>query len=220
MKHANPHFSVTIEPHLPLFDSERLFVTHEKAHVDEQMAKLRERPALLRWLAPTIGEPKLKDWEGYQKSLNHYLQTLNDHEQAIDNGMVPVKFFVLNMTKKPDAAIKIQLQVEDGVIEPTQTVPKRPTRIDGPQHVPDWTPKSHPTIVTVAKAVVAGGFSRSNVKIDTQAISAEFSQLEAEDSADLLYEALYVQLSGKTRFTYTIHSKHVPHGEHGDVVVT
>jgi len=213
-KKTVPHFAVTVEAHLPQFDSERLFVVNEKAFAQQEVAKLRERSKLLNVLAPVLGEPKLKDWRDYAHALDQYVDKLNKHEQEIADGLMPVKFFVINLTDGDDKAIKIQVKIAGGTVHPAQKPPQRPTRIDGPQHVVDWTPSSAPSVATVVS-----GFSRSQVKIGAHAIAAEFSELEAQDSADLVHEVLYIQGDEQTRFTYEITSKHVKTPEHGDVVL-
>jgi hypothetical protein len=212
MEQSHPHYAISVEARLPEFETERLFVINEKEHAHGQVVKLRQRKSGL--LAGLARDPKLKDWKHYIQALDHYATKIDQHEEEIAEGLVPVKFFVVNMGDKADEAIKIRVKVENGTIHPAKQAPERPERVDdGPAHIDlkEYTPPPQ------LKQVVGLGFRRSEVKITAHAVEAEFSQLEAQDSADLVHQVLYVAGNKDTKFSYEITSKHLPEVQRGEV---
>jgi hypothetical protein len=209
MQKDRPHYAITVEARLPEFEAERLFVINEKEFAHEELAKLKKKSS---WLSFLPVEPKLKDWKHYIRELDHYSARMDRHEEEVADGLVPVKFFVVNMGDRGDAAIKVKVRVEHGTIHPAKTAPVRPARVDaGPEHVPDWKP------APMIKQAVVGGFARSGIKIDAHEVEAELSMLEAQDSADLVHQVLYVDGNKDTRFMYEIRSKHLVGVVRGEV---
>lgn len=211
MQEATPTFSVTVETRVPPFDTERLFVINEKKHARRELARLKERHPVLAAVLPVLGSLKAKDWKHYLEALNHYWEKLDHHEEEIIQGMVPVKFFVINNGAETDEAIRIRVQVENGTIHPAKEAPVRPVRIDGGQHVAD------PEQVTAPMVPPIGRFSRRGIKVTPHAVEAEFSMLEGHDSADLVRQVLYVDVHDDTRLTYEIRSKRMKEVQGGEV---
>jgi hypothetical protein len=211
MHEANPIYAVAVEARLPEFESERLFVINEKQYAHKELEQLESKhPAVKAARAvthPVTGALKPQDWKHYLHALDRYWDKMGDHMQEIADGLVPLKFFVVNTGSELDEAIKIKVHVQYGVIHPKKAGPERPVRIDGAQHVSNWSPR----------APLVGGFSRSKIKITPHSIEATFSQLQAQDSADLVHQIVYVKGDERTRFTYEIGSKRLGVVERGEV---
>jgi hypothetical protein len=207
MEQTSSIYEVTVEAKLPEFDTERLFVANEKKYAHGELERLENRPAALKAARVVLGVPKPKDWKQYIHALDHYWVKMHEHMEEIADGLVPLKFFVVNNGPDLDETINIKVHVENGTIHPAKQAPRRPARIDGPQHVPDWSPR----------APLVGGFSRRGIRITPHTVEATFSQLEAQDSADLVHQILYVQGDDKTRFSYEITSKRLGVTERGEV---
>jgi hypothetical protein len=204
-------YSVTVEAKLPEFDSERLFVVNEKKYAQGELKRLEQKPGIAKVLraaaAPMAKLLKPKDWRAYLKELDHYWVKLHDHMEDIAEGDVPLKFYVINNGPELDEKIEVTVHVHQGTIRPSKQAPERPERIDGDQHVPNWTPRQP----------VMGGFSRSKINVTPHTVTATFSQLEGHDSADLVHQILYVHGDEHTRFTYEIRSQRLGVIERGEV---
>jgi hypothetical protein len=209
MQEQNSIYAVTVEAKLPEFDTERLFVVNEKKYAEKELGRLQRKPGMVRAVHAALGALKPKDWKDYLRHLDHYWVRLSDHMEEIADGMVPLKFYVINNGPELDEKIRIRVHVHQGTIRPSKVPPVRPERIDGEQHVTNWSPQA--ALPLVSK------FSRDHIKITPHAVEATFSQLEAQDSADLVHQILYVHGDEHTRFTYEIRSERLGVVERGEV---
>lgn len=210
MEEPRLNFIVTVEPHLPEFDAERLFVINERKYAEQEIQRLERSHGALNVARGLIGSPKPKDWKHYLHALNHYWDRLEEHRQDIAGGLVPLKFFVANNGTQKDSRIKIRVNVENGSVHPAKEAPRRPKRIDGPQH------NDRPMGSTVP--MILSGFSRSGIKIRPHSIESVFSQLDAGESADVVHDVLYIKGDENTNFTYEVSSKRIPAPERGNVI--
>jgi hypothetical protein len=214
MHGSESRYVVSVEPRIPDFGSERLFVATEIEFAKARVAELEEKhKGLLSALLPVVtGEHKAEDWKHYMHELEHYADKLDKYEAGIADGLVPVKFFVANEGEDMDKAIKVRLRMEHGSIHPAKEPPRRPVRLDdGPVHVPEWQPSPATT------RDVVSGFSRRGVKVGRDSIEAEFSELGGGDSADVVHQVVFVDVNDETRVTYEIYSQELPDGQRGEV---
>lgn len=211
MPAAKPHYLVSLEPRIPDFDSERLFAINEHHYAQRAQAEIKRRHGIMKLLSPVAGEKTEADWDKYMDELERYLADVEHHQAEIESGIVPVKFFIENAGGTDDEAISIKVLVRNGLIHPNKQPPRRPLRIDGPQHVPDWQPTPAPASAPIS------GFSRTNISITNDSVSARFSELAAHDSADLIHQILYIEGNEKTSFEFEIQSKHVTKPVHGEI---
>lgn len=208
MEQPRSIYDVTVEAQLPEFDTERLFVVNEKKYAETELSRLKEKPAVVNLASSALGSPKPKDWKAYLHALDHYWDKLSNHMEEIADGLVPLKFFVINNGAELDETIRIKVHIHQGTIRPAKQAPERPERIDGAQHAANWSPTRAPLI---------GGFARTGIKISSHTIEATFSQLDADDSADLVHQVLYIHGDEHTRFTYEIRSERLGVVERGEV---
>jgi hypothetical protein len=141
MQKPEPMYAVTVEARLPEFDTERLFVINEQKFAQREVERLEQKHSLIKAALPLVGSPGPKEWKHYIHQLDQYWANLNEHMAEIGEGLVPLKFFVVNTGPQLDTAIKIRVTVESGTIHPMKIPPQRPQRVDnGPQHTTEWTP--------------------------------------------------------------------------------
>jgi hypothetical protein len=192
----------------PDFAAERRYILTEKEFARRQAEK---RGGLLSMLSyAPLGIFKPGDWRKYMHALDHYEDRLRHHELEIQGGLIPLHIDVENHSGKADAAIKIHLVVSNGSIHPKMKAPVRPPRMDGAANA---ATKVH------FKLPSPGGFSRSHIRIASRSVEAEFSKLEAHDSAILVNKVLYFSANDQTRLAFTVQSKNSPSPQRGFVDV-
>ncbi len=213
MQSVEQRFSVIAEVRVPPFRTERLFVATERERVEREIARLGDQHGLGAVIAG-LGEPKVEDWKHYLRALKHYEDQLDHHASEIEDGLIPVKLFVVNEGNK-DERIHTRVRVVGGTIHPAKEAPRRPRRIDSSsQHVPESAPAA------ARLETIVSGFARRGIKLGTHSVEAEFSELEAGDSADLINQVIYIAADEGTFLTYTIGSEGLgEESEEGQVVV-
>lgn len=198
-------YSVIARPAIPDLSPELRYVLTEREYARREGAKLKGR-----WWPffsyPPMGIFRRKDWQRYEHALNTYEHKVNKHIEEMGDGLVPCSMVVHHEGPGTDRRILVKLRVEQGSFHIKKQAPKRPKRIDG---APD---KSEKTSFGGYQ-----GFVRRGIKMTAHHLQAEFSQLGPKDSALLVNQVIYLDLSHQTKLHYEIHSQTLPDGIHGEV---
>ncbi len=203
-KHNEPehgrHYLVMAQVCEPKYGDEMKFVAAEKALVARKLAAARGISL------PKLGFYGQDDWKRYEHQLEKYARQLEEYEEDVDGGILPVKFAVYNDAEFSDRGIHVTVKVKGGRVDSVKKPPERPERLDGGRK--PW-PK-----LTLPKP----GFSRRNVRITPHAVSVVLSNLHAEDGAVLVNQLVHVHCGPETTVHYEVMSHNVAH-ETGDVEI-
>lgn len=194
---AKSHYAVIaqlIEPNYPV---EYRFVEAELAFVSTKTVKRGPwRPVSI----PALGWYSPKDWRRYGHQLVTYAKRLQDYEDEVEDGVLPVKFAVINETGQADTKIQIKVKVKDGRVDEARKAPERPDRLDA--RGKPWPKLTLPRL---------GGFARSAIKFTEHGVTAEFSRLEDDDGAALVNQVFHIHCGPQTQVTFEISSANVKH---------
>lgn len=187
----------------PDYELEKRYLKAELAFAKRKLATTRH--SWPSW--PNLGILARQDWQHYAHKLETYEHQLDKYAQAVQEGVLPVKFAVYNPTKHADNSVHVKVKIANGTISQTKQPPSRPERIDKGGHN---LPK-----LTIPKIT---SFRRTGVRITEHTISAELSQLNACDGATLVNQLLHVNCGPDTRVSFEISSYNMPH-EQGEVML-
>jgi hypothetical protein len=197
------HYWVMLKLCEPEYETERKFIQTEVAFAKHKAAK--HKNSLLReWSLPALGFYGHKTWHKYVQDLHNYEHKLAKYQDAVEDGVLPIKFAVYNDGGVGDAQVKIQVHVENGRLDEDKKQPERPERLDGRGKASKF---SWPRL---------SGFSRSQVRITPHKLAAKFSSLGPDDGAVLVNQIVHLHTEAGTKLTYEISSQNVAH-ETGEV---
>jgi hypothetical protein len=202
---AKSEYSVVTRVARPDIAGERRYAAMEAELAKRELEKLPAR-SWLPFSYPGLGLLRRKDWQGYIHALEKYELELERHESQMKAGLVPISFDVIHAGERPDERIQVHVMVERGLIHAAKKAPARPHRIDGAPNKSDRT-----------RFFGFEGFTRRGIHIGRHGVEAEFSRVEAQDSALLVNHPLYIDVRADTRLRYEIVSRNLPDGQSGDV---
>jgi hypothetical protein len=202
---AEHGYKVLARPSMPPFAAEQRYVTMETELAEREMARLPAR-SWLPFSYPELGLLRRTDWRHYIRSLENYARDLDRLEGEIREGLVPLSFSVTNESAHADADIRVHIMLQHGAIHASKKPPTRPKRVDG-------------AINKAGATRFRGfeGFVRKRIHIGRHGLEAEFSSLQAHDSALVVNHALYVDMGHGSTLRYEIHSRRLPHGQAGEI---
>jgi hypothetical protein len=193
---------------MPPFASEQRYVTMETELAEREMARLPAR-SWLPFSYPELGLLRRTDWRRYIHSLEKYARDLDRLETEIQDGLVPLSFSVLNESAHTDADIRVHIMVLRGAIHASKKAPTRPRRVDGAPNKGSSTKFRG----------FEGSFVRKGIHIGRHGLEAEFSSLQGHDSALVVNHPLYFDMEQGSKLKYEIHSRRLPQGQSGEVLV-
>lgn len=199
-----PHYMVIAKLCEPDYDKEFKFLETELAFVERKMAEPRAK-YLGRLSVASLGFFRREDWRKYRQMLIHYGKQLEEYSEAVENGVLPLKFAVHNNSGRSDRRVVARVLLENGRLDDKEKPPARPERMDG----------SSPSLKL--KWPHLTGFSRRAIAISGHEVKAEFSELGAGEGAVLINQLVHVHCGPDTRATYEVRSRNVAY-ETGEVI--
>ncbi|HVQ43978.1 MAG TPA: hypothetical protein VMT30_03350 [Candidatus Saccharimonadia bacterium] len=198
---SEPHYLVLAQLCEPNYKAERKFLDAEMAYVERKLDEMRHgwRPSV-----PSLGFFSRNDWHKYAHELATYDRQLEHYAAEVDEGVVPVRFSVINEAEVADTNVHVAVNVKGGRIDAAKKPPARPARLDG-------SGKGWPKL-----AVPRPGFSRRAISIKPHTVGAVLSNLGGRDGVGLVNETLHLHLGPDTEVSYVIMSQNVAH-ETGEV---
>jgi hypothetical protein len=197
-------FAVVARLSWPDLQAERRYVVMEREVAKQRLA---QAPGWLPFSYPGIGLLRRQDWQKYLRQLEAYGHAIDRYDTSLHGGRIPLSFEVFNLGHT-DHQIRIHIFVEGGNIHAAQKAPERPPRVDG---APNKAKKHHWQGYE--------GFSRTGIHIGRRGLESQFSALASGDSALVVNEPLHIDISPQSQLSYHIHSRNLPEGVHGAVIL-
>ena len=204
MKYS-PSYALTAEIALPDFETEIASVAAERLYVARQIVDCK-RAGVMAYIERLIDQtPGIYAWQKYDRLLVTYLRKLNTLQTEIAAGLIPIKIAISN-NGDSTGPISVIVNVKGGNLLKSKKTPQRPTPIDG-EEASNWL-----------DLLAFRGFWRSGQKITAHRLAVNLSKLDPGECALIIYEAIYVQISGNVTMAFTVQGKHLADPLRGDVL--